>query len=64
VREARKEFAGFSVGPNLTQRELGPEYLRHWLKDPSAIKPRTEMPTLGLSDDEIEALVAFLTTSR
>ncbi|HET7089061.1 MAG TPA: c-type cytochrome [Anaerolineae bacterium] len=64
VREARKEFAGFSVGPNLTQRELGPEYLRRWLKDPSAIKPRTEMPTLDLSDDEIEALVAFLTTSR
>ncbi|HET7087524.1 MAG TPA: c-type cytochrome [Anaerolineae bacterium] len=60
VREARKEFADFSVGPNLTHLELDPEYLRRWLKDPSAIRPDTFMPTLGLSDDEIEALIAFL----
>jgi len=63
VREARKEFADFSVGPNLTHRELDPEYLRRWLKDPSAIRPDTFMPTLGLSDDEIEALVSFLTVN-
>ncbi len=63
VREARKELDGFSIGPNLTNLKADPDYLRRWLKAPSALKPGTEMPTLGLSDDEIEALVAFLTRS-
>jgi cytochrome c2 len=49
------------VGPNLAHLKIDPDYLRRWLKDPSAIRPGTYMPTLGLSDGEIEALVAFLT---
>lgn len=48
------------VGPNLTHLQARPEFLRRWLKDPSAVKPGTFMPTLGLADDEIEALIAFL----
>ena len=64
VREARKELDGFSIGPNLTNLQVDPDYLRRWLKDPAALKPGTEMPTLCLSGDEIEALVAFLTRSR
>ena len=54
--------AGPSSPPDLTNRPLDPAYLRRWLKDPSAVKPNTAMPTLGLSDDEIEALVTFLNT--
>jgi len=48
------------LGPNLTQFEAAPEYLRLWLKDPQAIKPNTEMPNLDLDEAEIEALIAFL----
>jgi cytochrome c1 len=34
--------------------------VRVWLKDPPALKPDTQMPNLGLSSEEIEALIAFL----
>jgi cytochrome c oxidase subunit 2 len=49
------------VYPNLTTVKADPEYLRRWLANPSALKPNTEMPNLGLSETEIDALVAFLT---
>lgn len=55
-------FGGPDV-PDLTHHPLDPAYLRRWLKNPSAVKPSTAMPTLGLSDDEIEALIAFLNDS-
>ncbi|HZY41567.1 MAG TPA: cytochrome c, partial [Anaerolineae bacterium] len=47
--------------PALNNGKYTAEYLRVWLKDPAALKPQTEMPKLGLSDAEIEALIAFLT---
>jgi mono/diheme cytochrome c family protein len=46
--------------PNLTAYRNDPAYLRVWLKDPAAVKPATEMPNLGLSAAEIEALIAFI----
>ncbi len=59
---ARESWQGMAVdiGPNLTNFTAAPDYLAKWLDDPSAIKPETQMPTLGLSDDEIGALVAFI----
>lgn len=48
------------IGPNLTGYSTTPEYLRLWLKDPRAIKPKTVMPNLELKENEIEALIAFL----
>ncbi len=51
---------GVDIGPNLTDLTFAPEYLRLWLKDPSSVKPATMMPTLGLSDSEIEALIMFI----
>ena len=51
------------MGPNLTSITASPEYLRLWLKDPSAAKSTAQMPTLGLSDAEIEALIAFINDS-
>ena len=48
------------VGPNLTNYQTSPEFLRLWLSDPKAVKPRTEMPDLELSEAEIEALTAYL----
>lgn len=47
-------------GGNLIHLALTPAYLRLWLKDPAALKPNTQMPTLNLSEVEIEALIAFL----
>jgi cytochrome c oxidase subunit 2 len=38
--------------------------LARWLRDPEAIKPGSKMPTIGLSDDEIAALVAYLRRLR
>lgn len=58
----------YEVGPDLTMIESVPydnlpnseDFLRKWLKDPGAIKPSTAMPNLGLTDEEIEELLAFL----
>ena len=63
VADERQSLAGFSVGPNLTGLNLDEGFLHAWLKDPAAIKPTTDMPTLGLSDPEIDALVAFLNSN-
>ncbi len=60
VRDVRKSFADFNVGPNLSSVSRSPDYVRVWLKDPSLLKPATQMPNLALSKDEIEALIAFL----
>lgn len=38
------------------------EYLARWLRDPASIKPDTAMPNLGLTDAEVEALIAYLQT--
>jgi len=46
--------------PDLTTYRWNADYLRSWLKDPSAIKPGTYMPNLELKKEEIEALIAFL----
>lgn len=59
------------VGPNLThfgsRLFIGagtlpntPENLALWLKNPQAIKPENDMPNLGLSQSDIQALVAYL----
>jgi len=49
-----------SVGPNLSFYQPDPDFVRRWLRDPAAIKPGTQMPNLALSDQEINALIAFL----
>jgi cytochrome c2 len=48
------------VGPALTVYRGDEAFLREWLRNPAAVRPGTEMPTLGLAEDEIDALVAFL----
>lgn len=48
------------IGPDLSNFSADPEYLRRWLLDPAAIKSNTQMPTLQLSESEIDALIAFL----
>ena len=53
-------FGGMGNAPDLTNRPGDSAYQRAWLRDPQALKPTTQMPNLGLSEAEIEALVAFL----
>ncbi len=48
------------IGPNLTTYSNTRAFLAAWLQNPAAVKPGTQMPTLGLRPDEIEALSAFL----
>jgi mono/diheme cytochrome c family protein len=52
-----------SFGPTLSFYQPDPDFVRRWLRDPAAIKPGTQMPNLALSDQEIDALIAFLTAA-
>ncbi len=60
---SREEFAG-------AIHDLTPEQLRAWLANPNALKPMQYevngigMPNLNLSDEELDALVAYLQTLR
>ena len=55
---------GDSDVPDLTNYTVNADFLRTWLKDPRAIRPSTWMPNLELKQDEIEALIAFLSTKQ
>ena len=37
-----------------------PENLRNWIQDPDSIKEGSLMPAMKLSDEELDALVAYL----
>lgn len=57
---------GGNVGPALDT--VGDKYdeafLRRWLADPSAVKPGTKMPKLGLTEAQIDELVKFLVKQK
>ena len=57
---------GGYVGPALDKvgLRLTPGWMFHWLKNPQAFKPGSIDPNNNLSDDEAEALTAFLTTLK
>jgi mono/diheme cytochrome c family protein len=58
VPESRDVSA--SIGPELSTYHNGSDFLRRWLADPAGERPKTGMPDLGLSTEEIEALIGFL----
>jgi cytochrome c1 len=41
-----------------------PTFLHQWIKNPQAIKPGNLMPDLGLTDEQVSDVVAFLETQR
>ena len=41
-----------------------PAFLQRWIKNPQAIKPGNLMPDLGLTDQQVSDVVAFLETQR
>jgi len=62
-------------GPNLTHVasrgcfagcifDMTPAKLAEWLRDPPALKPGSKMPSYNLSEDQVQALVAYLMTLR
>jgi cytochrome c2 len=54
-----------SLAPDLkyARLRLEPAVVKNWLLDPKGMKPDTEMPSLGLSHDEADALAAFVSYS-
>ncbi len=53
--QGRKTFAGSMFA-------LNEENLRTWLEDPPGVKPGSLMPDLGLTEEEITQLIAYLET--
>jgi cytochrome c oxidase subunit 2 len=63
------------VGPNLTHVysrsafagdtfDMTPDNLAMWLRNPPGVKPGSDMPNLGLSNAEVNNLVAYLQTLK
>jgi cytochrome c1 len=38
--------------------------MARWLKDPPAVDPKTAMPNVGATDDEVRDISAYLYTLR
>lgn len=57
---ANAETYSVNVGPNLSAYHNDPEYLRQFLAHPKGPKTTIQMPDLGLSTSEIDALIRFL----
>jgi cytochrome c oxidase subunit 2 len=55
---SKKSIAGGALSP------VNEENLRRWVKNPPAVKPGTQMPNLGLSDQQVNDIVLFLMTLK
>jgi cytochrome c oxidase subunit 2 len=58
---SRNVFAGASLPE---EGETYGEALKRWLADPPAVKPGSFMPPLGLTEQEIEALIVWLESNQ
>lgn len=59
------ELSHFTTIPTIAGvLENNKENLRKWLENPPAVKPGTAMPNLNLSQEQIDALVAYLYTLK
>jgi cytochrome c1 len=56
------EGKGGYVGPPLDKLDtrLKAGWIYHWLKDPQSFKPATIEPNNNLSDEDADAITAFL----
>jgi cytochrome c oxidase subunit 2 len=50
--------------PNGTVPNAGPNDLKAWIMNPDKLKPGTQMPNLGLTDQEATNIVAYLETLK
>jgi len=53
-----RDTIGSGVAPNT------PANLRLWIRNPDALKPGCKMPAMQLSDQDVNAVAAFLETLR
>lgn len=55
---------GTSIGPDLTRvgAKYPREYLERWLRDPLLQRPTAHMPKLELTEDQVRALAAYLSS--
>ena len=54
------------IGPTLTQvgSRLTAAWIYHWLKDPQSLRPGTTEPNRKMSDEDAQALTAFLMNQK
>ena len=45
---------------SVTRMRARPDTLAAWIRDPARMKPGTPMPTLGVTDDEAQALASYV----
>jgi cytochrome c oxidase subunit 2 len=57
---------GTPIGPDLSHvgAQYGLSYLTGWLRDPASQKRTAHMPKIDLSEQEIQALAAYLSSLR
>ena len=57
---------GTPIGPDLSHvgAQYSPSYLTGWLRDPASQKHTAHMPKIELTEEEIQALAAYLTSLR
>jgi cytochrome c oxidase subunit II len=57
---------GTPIGPDLTHvgAKYSVAYLQRWLRDPASQRPSAHMPTLELSEAQVAALAAYLSSLR
>ncbi|OGK97210.1 MAG: hypothetical protein A3E31_17380 [Candidatus Rokubacteria bacterium RIFCSPHIGHO2_12_FULL_73_22] len=57
---------GTPIGPDLARlgARWGLDEIERWLRDPSAQRPRAHMPKLELSEAQVRALGAYLSSLR
>lgn len=57
---------GTPIGPDLSHigTKYSFAYIERWIRDPSAQRPRAHMPALELSEQQVAALAAFLSSLR
>jgi cytochrome c oxidase subunit 2 len=57
---------GTPIGPDLSHvgTKYSLAYLKRWLRDPAEQRPSAHMPALELSDVQVAALAAYLSSLR
>jgi mono/diheme cytochrome c family protein len=57
---------GTPIGPDLSRvgSKYSRAYLERWLRDPSAQRPSAHMPTLELTEEQVKAMAAFLSSLK
>jgi cytochrome c oxidase subunit II len=67
AKVAPRTLNGFANYPTIAQVDgftNNPDNLRKWLTEPQTQKPGTAMPNLGLKPQEVEDLIAYLTSLK